>query len=50
MTFLRIFGGWIRFNGTEVEAVEESAHYKKTSRKQRDPIRTAIVVPYMTDN
>jgi uncharacterized UBP type Zn finger protein len=25
MTFLRIFGQWIRFNDTEVEAVEESA-------------------------
>jgi hypothetical protein len=25
MTFLIIFGGWIRLNGTEVEAVEESA-------------------------
>jgi hypothetical protein len=23
MTFLRIFGQWIRFNDTEVEAVEE---------------------------
>jgi hypothetical protein len=25
MTFFRIFGQWIRFNDTEVEAVEESA-------------------------
>jgi hypothetical protein len=25
MTFLRIFGQWIRFNDIEVEAVEESA-------------------------
>jgi hypothetical protein len=37
MTFLRIFGQWIRFSDTEMEAVEESAALYKLPRNREIP-------------
>jgi hypothetical protein len=50
MTFLRIFGQWIRFNNTEVEAVEESAVlHENFPETERSP-QTAIILLYVADN
>jgi ubiquitin C-terminal hydrolase len=42
MTFLRIFGQWIRFNDTEVEAIEESAAPEESFSEQRDPLKLPL--------
>jgi hypothetical protein len=46
MKFLRIFGQWIRFNGTEVEAVEESAalqeNFPETEGSPKLPLSCSI--------
>jgi hypothetical protein len=40
--FLKIFGQWIRFNDTEVEAAEELAALHKIYEKQRDPLKLPL--------
>jgi hypothetical protein len=50
MTFLRMFGQWIRFNDTESEAVEESAAlHENFPDTERSP-QTATIVLYLADN
>jgi hypothetical protein len=49
MTFLRIFGQWIQFNDTQVEAFEESAPLQKISRN-RGILQTATILPYVACN
>jgi hypothetical protein len=50
MTFLRAFGQWVRFNYTEVEAVEESAAiHENFPETERSP-HPAIGLLYVADN
>jgi ubiquitin C-terminal hydrolase len=50
MTFLRIFGSWIQFDDTEVEAVEESAAlHENFPERERSP-QTATILLYLADN
>jgi uncharacterized UBP type Zn finger protein len=50
MTFLRIFGQWIRFNDTEVEAVEESAALYANFPETERLSQTATILLYVADN
>jgi hypothetical protein len=47
MTFLRIFGQWIRFNDTEVEAVEESAALHENFPETEGSPQTATILLYV---
>jgi hypothetical protein len=50
MTFFRLFGQWIRFNDTEVGAVEElAALYENFPETDRSP-QTATILLYMANN
>jgi hypothetical protein len=48
MMFLRIFGQWIRFHGTE--AVEESAAWHENFPETERPPQTATILLYVVDN
>jgi hypothetical protein len=50
MTFLRIFGQWIRFNNTEVEAAEESAALHENFRETEGYPQTTTILLYVADN
>jgi hypothetical protein len=50
MTFLRIFGQWIRFNDFEVEAVEESAALSENFPGTEGSLQTATILLYVADN
>jgi hypothetical protein len=50
MTFLRVFGQRIRFNDTEVEAVEESATLHENFPETEGSPQTAIILLYVADN
>jgi hypothetical protein len=50
MMFLGIFGQWIRFHGTEVEAVEESAAWHENFPETEGPPQTATILLYVVDN
>jgi ubiquitin C-terminal hydrolase len=50
VTFLGISGQWIRFNNTEVEAIEESAAFHENSPETEGSPQTATTLFYMTDN
>jgi ubiquitin C-terminal hydrolase len=50
ITFLRIFGQWIRFNDTEVEAVEESAALHENFPETEESPQTATILLYVTNN
>jgi hypothetical protein len=50
MTVLRIFGQWIRFNGTEVEAVEESAALHENFQETEESPQIATILLYVADN
>jgi hypothetical protein len=49
-TFRRIFGQWIRFQGTEVEVVEESAALHETFPETEGSPQTASLLLYVADN
>jgi 3-phosphoglycerate kinase len=50
MTFLRIFSQWIRFNGTEVEAVEESVAIDENFPEAQGSFQTATILLSVADN
>jgi hypothetical protein len=50
MKFLRIFGQWIRFNDTEVEAVEESAALHENFPETEGSPQTATILLHVADN
>jgi hypothetical protein len=50
ITFLRIFGQWVRFNGTEVEAVEESAAVHENFPETEGSPQTATIMFDAADN
>jgi hypothetical protein len=50
MTFLRIFGQSIQFNGTEVEAVEEWAAPKENFPETEGSPQTATILLYVAEN
>jgi hypothetical protein len=50
MTFLRIFGQWIRFNDTEVEAIKESAPFRENFPETEGFPQTATILLYVADN
>jgi hypothetical protein len=50
MTFLRIFGQGIRFNDTDVEAVEESAALHENFPETEGSPQTATILLCVTDN
>jgi uncharacterized UBP type Zn finger protein len=50
MTFLRIFGQWIRFNDTKVEAVEKPAALHENFPETGGSPQTATILLYMADN
>jgi hypothetical protein len=50
MTFLRICSQWIRFSGTEVEAVEESAALRESFPETEGSSQTATILLYVADN
>jgi ubiquitin C-terminal hydrolase len=50
MTFLRIFGQWIRFNNTEVEAVQEPVALHENFQEAEGSFQTATVLLYVAGN
>jgi hypothetical protein len=50
MTFLRIFGQWIRFDHTEVEAIEESAALHENFPETKESSQTVVILLYVADN
>jgi hypothetical protein len=50
MTFLRIFGQWIGFNDTEVEAVEESPALHENFPETEGSPQTATILLYVAHN
>jgi hypothetical protein len=50
MTFFRIFGQWIRFDDTEVAAVEESATLHENFPETEGSLQTATILLYVADN
>jgi hypothetical protein len=50
MTFLRIFGQWIRFNDTEVEAVEGTAALHQNFSETEGSPQIAAILLYVADN
>jgi ubiquitin C-terminal hydrolase len=50
MTFLRIFGQWIRLNDTEVEAVEESVALHENFPETKGSAQTATILLYVAHN
>jgi hypothetical protein len=48
--FLRIFGQWIRFNDTEVEAVEQSAVLYENFPETEGSPQTTTILLYVADN
>jgi hypothetical protein len=50
MTFLRIFGQWIRFNDTEVKAIEESAALHENFPETEGSPQTITILLYVADN
>jgi hypothetical protein len=48
--FLRIFGQWIRFNDTEVEAAEQSAALYENFPETEGSPQTATILLYVVDN
>jgi hypothetical protein len=46
----RIFGQWIRFNGTEVKAVEESTGLEENFSETEGSAQITTVLLYMVDN
>jgi ubiquitin C-terminal hydrolase len=50
ITFLSIFGQWIRCNDTEVENIEESAALHENFPETAESLQTATTLPYVADN
>jgi uncharacterized UBP type Zn finger protein len=50
MMFLRIFSQWIRFNDTEVEAIEESAALHENFPETEGSPQTATILLFVADN
>jgi hypothetical protein len=47
MTFLRMFGQWIRCNDTEVEIIEESAAFHENFPETEESLQTATILLYV---
>jgi uncharacterized UBP type Zn finger protein len=50
MMFLRMFGQWIRFNDTDVEAVKASAALEENFPETEGSPQTATFLLYMAEN
>jgi ubiquitin C-terminal hydrolase len=50
ITFLRVFGKWVRFDDTDVQEVPESAALEENFPEVEDSTQTASILLYVSDN